>query len=81
MGDEVTIHLPLSMRRLSAVHLLILAIVSVFIYILVEFLKFVLKQRIENRNLEISIISLVLIAIGLVTSYTIRSLTGKMKPS
>jgi uncharacterized protein YqhQ len=78
--NEITVHLPPFPRRLGALHLLILTIIFVFIYLLVEFLKFLLKQRIDDLNTVVFIISLVLIAIGSVTAYTIRSLTRKMKP-
>lgn len=78
-GNEITVHLLQFVKRLDPLHTLILAIVVLFIYFLVEFLKFVLIQTIENQMLVVFVIFLVLIAIGTVTAYAIECLTKKIR--
>jgi hypothetical protein len=41
-GNEIAIYLLQFVKRLNALHILILTIIAIFIYFLVEFLKFVL---------------------------------------
>ena len=73
-AGEITVKIPF-LKRLKAWQILILAIFFIFMYFLIEFLKFTLTEAIENPNLVITIIVLVLCLIGVVMIVLIRALT------
>lgn len=77
---DITVKIPF-LKRLKAWQILILAIFFIFMYFLIEFLKFTLTEAIENPNLVIGIIILVLCLIGIVMIVLIRTLTKQRESS
>jgi len=75
MGSEpLTITLPVP-KKLESAHWVALVVFAILLYSLVDFLKFVLKTRLNNDNMVIAIVIAVLLLIGLVAVYIVRSLS------
>lgn len=61
--------------KLTARHLTIVIVFAIFMYFLVSVMKDILGKEFGNTNITIIAIALILVIIGLVSMYTIGSLS------
>ena len=75
--DKITIQLPF-LKRLTGPQLLILAVFTIFMIFLIDWLKFVITTQSKDATLAAALVIATLILIGLVAIYLIRSLARKI---